>query len=128
MKLLAITFGVIFAGIGIVGIAAPSLIEQFGRSMLTPTSIYVIGALRIFVGIVLYVVAPVSRVPVTLRVIGVLVIVAGLFTPAFGVQRSMAILDWVSGQGPWFMRALLCIPVAFGAFIAYALSSPRTPR
>ena len=128
MRLLAIVFGVIFAGIGIVGVAAPSLIEQLGRSMLTPTSIYVIAALRICVGIVLFVVAPVSRAPAVLRVLGVVVIVAGLFTPAFGVQRSMEMLDWVSGQGPWFMRALLCIPVAFGAFIVYALSSPRASR
>ena len=46
-----------------------------------------------------------SRAPIVFRVFGIIMIVAGVLTPFFGVERSRAVFDWWSLQTPLFMRA-----------------------
>jgi len=48
------------------------------------------AALRIALGLVFVLAAPASRAPRTLRVLGVIVIIAGLTTPSFGVAHARA--------------------------------------
>ncbi len=117
--------GLIMGAIGLIGIVVPSLILEFGQSLLTPAALYIVAALRIGIGVVLVRVAPVSRMPKVLVVLGILIIIAGLLTPFFGVERSRAILDWWSSQGASFMRVCAGVPVALGLFIVYAVISPR---
>ena len=125
MKLLAMAIGSIIGAIGIVGVGAPSLLLEFGRSLLTPTALYIVAGLRIGIGIVFVRVAPISRMPKVLRVLGILVIIAGVLTPFFGVEHSRAVLDWWSNQGPSFMRVLASVAVAFGFFIVYVVTRRR---
>jgi|SRR5664279_20093 len=125
MKLLAIVLGLLVAAVGLVGVVAPSYILDIGRSLLTPMSLYGVAAFRIGVGVVLLLVAAQSRAPTVLRVFGIVVVLAGVFTFFLGVERSGAILDWWSAQGPLFMRLCLAAPLAMGLFIVYALTSPR---
>lgn len=125
MKLLAMAIGLIIAAIGLVGVVLPSLLLEFGRSLLTPTALYIVAALRIGIGVVLVRVAPVSRTPMILHVLGILVIIAGVLTPFFGVERSRVILEWWSSQEPSFTRACAGVAVAFGLFVVYAVTSPR---
>ncbi len=125
MKLLATAMGILIAAIGVVGIAAPLVLLEFGRSLQTPSALYVVAAVRIIFGAVLLWVAGASRMPRTLRVIGIVIVVAGLLTLFFGVERSQAMLDWWSSQGLLFMRAWAGVAVIFGLFIVYAVTSPR---
>src|SRR5262245_38758513 len=122
-RLLATVMGSLIAALGAVGIAAPSALLELGRSMQTPSSLYAVAAVRVTFGAVLIWVASVSRVPRTLRVIGAIIIAAALLTPLFGVESAQAMLGWFSNRGPLFMRAWACIPVAFGAFIVWAVNS-----
>ena len=98
---------------------------DFGRLLQTTNALYMVAAVRVMFGVILLWVAPVSRTPKILRVLGVLIIVAGLFTPSFGVERSRAMLDWWSTQDLLFTRALAIVAVVFGLFIVYAVTSPR---
>ena len=125
MKILAIVIGLLIAAVGLVGVVAPSYILEIGRSLLTPMSLYGVAAFRIGFGVVLLLVAANSRLPTALRVFGIAIILAGVFTLFLGVERSGAILDWWSGQGPLFMRLSLAAPLVMGLFIVYALTSPR---
>ncbi|HEY3048038.1 MAG TPA: hypothetical protein VGJ72_11325 [Polaromonas sp.] len=125
MKLLAMAVGLLIAAMGIVGIVAPSVPLQIAHSLLTPGGLYVVAAVRVCFGLLLLWVAPGSRTPVALRVLGALIVVAGLFTPLFGVERSRAALDWWSGQGPAFMRVSLSLAVVFGLFVVYAVAPRR---
>ena len=125
MKHLTMAIGLAFAAIGLIGAAAPSLVLEFGQSLLTPTALYVVAALRICIGIVLVRVAPASRHPKILPVVGILIIIAGVLTPFFGVDRSRAVFDWLSSQGPLFVRLGAGVAAAFGLFIVYAVTSPR---
>jgi hypothetical protein len=62
--------------------------------------------------------------PRTLRAIGVVITIAGLITPLFGVERSAAIFNWFSAQGPSLVRVVAVFALALGGFILYA----ATPR
>src|ERR1022692_5166830 len=97
--------GFIVATIGAVGVVAPDVLLELGESLLTPTVLYIAAAVRVIFGAVLLWVAPVSRTPKTLRVFGVLLVLAGVITPSIGIEHSRATLDWLLSQGPLFMRA-----------------------
>ena len=125
MKVLAMALGFAIAAIGIVGVADPSLLLEFGRSLQTPAALHVVSAVRIIFGVVLLWIASASRMPRTLRVVGILLIVAGLLGPFFGVERSRAMLDWWVAQGPLFTRAWASVAVIFGLFIVYVVTTPR---
>jgi hypothetical protein len=124
-KLLATVMALLIAAIGVVGVASPSVLLAFGQSLQTPSALLVAAALRIIFGAVLVWVASASRMPRTLRVIGFLMILGGILTPLFGVERFQAILSWFSSQGPLLMRAWASIAVIFGLFVVYVVCSPR---
>ena len=125
VKLLAMALGLIVAAIGVLGVAVPSVLLEFGRSLQTTNALYSVAAVRVMFGAILLWVAPVSRTPKILRVLGVSIIIAGVFTPFFGVERSRAIFDWWSTQGSFFTRAWAIVAVVFGLFIVYAVAAPR---
>jgi uncharacterized membrane protein len=124
-KILATALGLIIVAIGVLGVATPSVLLEFGRSLQTTNALYIVAAVRVMFGAVLLWVAPASRTPKILRVLGVLIIVAGLFTPFFGVERARAMFDWWSTQGPLFTRVWAIVAVVFGLFIVYVVTSPR---
>ena len=125
VKYLAVVLGLAIAGVGMLGLAAPSTLLEFGRSLQTTNALYIIAAVRIMFGAILFFVAPASRKPTVLRVLGVFIIVAGILTPFFGVERSRAMFDWWSTQGLLFTRVWAVVAVAFGLFIVYAVVFPR---
>ena len=123
-NLLAMALGFVIAAIGVLGMAAPLVLLELGRSLQSAGAIYVVATLRVALGAILIWAAPDSRTPRTLRIIGVLIIVAGVVTPFFDVDRSRAMLDWWSTQGSFFTRAWPTMAVIFGLFSAYAAAPP----
>ena len=121
---LAMAVGFVIAAIGALSIAAPSALFEFGRSLQSGGALYVLAALRIALGAILIWAAPDARAPRMLRIFGVLIIVAGLATPFFGLERSRAVFDWWSTQGSLYMRAWPVTAIIFGLVIAY-VAVPR---
>lgn len=122
MGMAALLVALFMVAIGILGIVAPDGLLTAVRSMLTPLGLSLVATLRIVIGVILLVAAPSSRAPKVLRVLGVVVVVSGIITPFFGVDRALAILDWWSGQPPAVVRLWAGLAVAFGAFVAYAVA------
>jgi uncharacterized membrane protein len=110
---------------GIVGIVAPGATLALGRSLLTPTALYFVAAIRVVFGLVLLAAAGKSRAPAALRVLGAFILVAGIATPFFGVERSRAAVDWWSGHGALFMRTTMGLAVVLGAFLVWTVASER---
>ena len=123
-NLLAVALGLVVATIGILGVAAPSVLLEFGRSLQSAGALYVIAAVRIGFGAILIWAASNSRTPRTLLVLGVLIIIAGVATPFFGVERSRTVFDWWSTQGSFLTRVWPFAAIGFGLFIAY-VGAPR---
>jgi hypothetical protein len=117
--------GVAVAGLGLVGLVAPAQLLDFGRSLLTETGLYVVAAVRIAFGLLLLFAARPSRMPRTLRALGIVIIVAGLTTPLFGVERSIAMFNWLSAQAPALVRVMATIAIAFGTLVVYATLPQR---
>jgi len=125
MRALAVSVALFVMVVGAAGIVTPDSLLTVGRNILTPTGLYVIAALRVGIGLLLMTVAGSSRAPRTLRVVGAFVIVAGLATPLFGVERSRAILEWEAARGTALVRVGAALMVAIGGFIAYAVAPRR---
>ena len=124
MKLVALFIGIFIAAVGILGFTVPSLLLEFARSLLTPAGLYIVAVGRVGVGLLFLQVAASSRAPLVLRALGVLMVIAGVLTPVFGVERSLAVLDWLASDGGAAMRMAMSIPVVVGAFVIYAVA-PR---
>ena len=124
MRLLGLVIGVMVVLVGAIILAAPDVLLALGRSVTTAGGLYAVAALRIALGLVFVLAAPASRAPRTLRVLGVIVIIAGLATPWFGVARVRAILDWWTGAGPSFMRIPAVVAIAIGGFLVYVFRPP----
>jgi hypothetical protein len=116
--------GAAIAGLGCVGLLVPSLLLVFGNSLITETGLYIVAGVRIAFGLLLLLAARFSRMPRVLRAIGVVIIIAGLITPLFGVERSASMFNWFSAQGFGFVRVVATFAIVLGASIVYA-ASPR---
>jgi hypothetical protein len=120
LNIAVLMIGVAVAGLGLVGLLAPSQLLDFGRSLLTETGLYIVAAARVGFGVLLLFAARLSRMPRTLRVFGILIIVAGLTTPLFGVERSVSMFNWLSAQAPALVRVMATLAIAFGTLVVYA--------
>ena len=71
----------------------------------------------------LFVSAPDSRAPDTLRVVGVLFAVAGLVLPFYGAERFRRTLEGFLALGLGFSRAWGALALGVGLLLAYAVVS-----
>ncbi len=96
----------------------PQAIVGFTRILQAPNALYVDAVGRIVFGVAVFLAAPASRAPVSLRIFGVVNIVGGIFMPALGVDGYRSLVELKLGLLPrvWAASALL-----FGALLAYAL-------
>lgn len=125
LKFLAVALCALLTVVGLGVMAAPLAMAELGRWMQTPGGLYGAAALRVVMGASLVVVAPASRLPRTLRTIGALIVLVGLLTPLFGLERARLVLDWWVAQGATFMRVWAVFPVAFGLFLIHAILGAR---
>jgi hypothetical protein len=121
VRLLGLLVALLIALIGLTGVFAPNRLMTISQYFVTPVGIYVAAALRIGIGLVLARVAQISRAPKSLRIFGVIAVIAGVATLFLGIERAQAILEWWSAQGPAFTRWWAGLPLVLGGFIAYAI-------
>ena len=125
MKLIATIVGVSIMLVGFVGVTFPGALLMVGQFFVSPIGLYVLAAVRIAVGFILFTAAPSSRLPKTLRALGALVIIGGLVTPLLGADRSRSLLNWWAGQEPLLIRMLPGVIIAIGAFITFVVAPRR---
>ena len=126
MRALALLIAVFIICIGVTGLFMPDTLLSLVSVVLTPNGLYAMGALRVGIGLVLMLVARVSRAPKTLRTLGAVVFVAGLATPFFGVDRARAIFDQAT-QTSALIRIAAALAVLGGGFIGFAVTGNRRP-
>ena len=120
MRALVQLFGLIIMVIAAIGVFSPDTLIALGRDITTPAGIYGIALGRIVIGFVLTMAAQGSRSPRALRGLGLFLIIAGLGTPAFGVARTLEIVDWAS-QHTALVRVAIAVPMLVGAWIMFAV-------
>jgi len=125
MRSLALLVALFIMVVGMAGVLTPDSLITVGRYVVTPVGLYAVAALRVGIGLVLMLVARISRAPKTLRVFGAVALVGGLATPLFGVERARAILDWEATHGAALIRVGAGLALAAGGFIAFAVAAGR---
>lgn len=123
MKTLAFVFGLCIGTVGVVGLLAPSSLVWIAQHSVTSGAFYLIAEVRVGFGLVLISAASASRVPRTLRIVGYVIVVAGLataLTGLVGIERARTIIDWWLQQGAGIIRLTSVVLVALGGFVVYA--------
>src|SRR6266699_3086354 len=114
MKYLAWLVALFVITAGVAGIVAPDRLFSLRSLAETQSGLLGIAVLRVAIGVVLIMTAPASRAPKVLQAAGAAVLLAGLATPLFGVERTKAVLDWEAAQGLWLIRAVAAVALAIG--------------
>jgi hypothetical protein len=125
MRIAALIFALFTIVVGVAGIVSPDSVTTVRRQYFaTPIRLFAAGAVRVAMGLVLILVAPVSRAPRTLRALGAVVCMQGLAAQLFGLDRARAILEW-EAMHTALLRAGAVVALASGGFVAFAVTSRR---
>ena len=120
MKVVALVIATLMILLGLTGVLWPEGLMGLAKYSFTSTGLYVIAVARILLGVLLLLAARATRTPKTVRVIGLLILVAGIATALMGVERAKLLGDWLLNRGPDFLRMAACIPLVAGCVIAGA--------
>ena len=121
MTNLAFIFGVLIAALGIFGLVSPSQVLRLEEYSRKPPLRYIASAIRMLLGVTLFLAAPASRVAVAFVTLGVFIFVSGIITLFFGPERFSKLVDWWSAHGPGLARVWAALALVLGAFLVYAL-------
>jgi hypothetical protein len=124
MRWFGLAMGALLILVGAITVTVPGLRLAVERSIMTPAGLYAIAAVRITIGLAFVLAAPASRTPRMIRVFGLIVIIAGLSTPWFGVTRAQALMNWLENTGPLLMRVDAIVAMAIGVFLVYVFRLP----
>lgn len=119
MKTILCLIAALMILLGLTGLLWPESLMPILRYSLT-TGIYVAAIVRIILGALLMWGAPASRTPKALRVIGGIILVAGVATAFLTGERAQLLVTWWQGHGSGALRIAACFPLAVGFFIAGA--------
>ncbi len=130
MKSFALALGLGIMAVGILGALEPPALASIARRFVGSGAFgfYVIALIRISFGLVLVSVASASRAPKSLRVIGYIIVIAGVTTALTGmtaIERAHASIDWWLRQGSSAIRGTGVLLLALGGFVVYALAPRR---
>ena len=128
MKAIALFIALLMVLLGLTGVLWPEGLLQLAAYAFSRTGLYVVAAVRIVLGGLLFFAASATRTPKTIRVIGLIILtvgIAGAFIPA---ERAMAMKDWLVNRGPDTLRIAACLPLVVGIFVGLsALTKERRP-
>jgi len=112
--------------VGIVGLIDPNSVTTVRRLYFaTPVGLYVAGAVRVAMGLVVILYATASRAPKTLRVLGAVMCMQALAAALLGPDRARAVLEWETMQGTALLRVGAAVALAVGCFLVFAVSGYR---
>jgi hypothetical protein len=117
--------GVLLASLGILGAYVPEVFVAVVGFFQPAPMLYVAAAIRIGVGVVLWLAARESRAPVFFRIFGAFVFIGGALTPFLGSAIGRSILNMWAAYGHTMVRTWGLIATSVGVFIIYAVMSKR---
>lgn len=121
MTLIALVIGLFVAAFGALGIVSPRRLLGIARRFENLAGLYAAAAIRIVLGVALFYAAPTSHAPEIIRIVGIILLVAGFIMPFLGLERFRRIMAWWSSRGLTFIRIWAGFAFAFGVFLAYAV-------
>jgi len=128
MQLVATIMSALLAGLGAMGVFYPDLLLEIGRYLSTPNGLLIAAAIRVLFGGLLLTAAATSRAPNLLRVLGAVILIAGLLTPVFGPVRAQRVLQIAAANRGEYVRIGGTFAILLGLAFVWALSPRGMPR
>lgn len=126
MKIISLGIAALLILVGLTGVLWPEGLMGLMTYSFTSAGIYVAAITRMILGGLLLVAAQATRTPKTVRVIAVIIFLAGVATALINPDRAQLLKDWWLSHGPDPLRIAACFPLAVGFFILVAtLTKPR---
>jgi hypothetical protein len=126
LKTLALLIGLCAVAVGAAGLVEPSTLAWIARHFTTPAHWYGIAVLRVAAGVLLLWVAATSRAPMTLRLVALVPLVAGLATPFVGTERARGMIELWTSSDAGGARLASTLTLILGGAIVYACApDPR---
>jgi hypothetical protein len=123
MRIAALLVALLTIVFGVGGIISPGSVMPLRRLYYaTPGRFYLVGAVRVAMGLVLILAAMSSRWPRTLRALGAVMCLQALAATLFGLERARAIMEWEAMQGTALLRSGAVMALAAGVFVAFAVT------
>ena len=122
MALIVSLLSILTLGIGVFGLVSPAGVRSLVSRFRSKTGFWTAIVLRLIFGVALSSVAPSSRAPAALEVLGVVSLASAVALPLLGMPRFQSILSWWSRQSPIFVRAWSAATAVVGAFILWSVN------
>jgi hypothetical protein len=126
MKAIALLIAALMVLLGLTGVLWPEGVMPLMLYSFSRGGIYAAAAIRIILGGLLFFAATPTRTPKTIRVVGLILVIAGIATALIPLDRAQSIKDWWVTRGPDTIRIVACFPLVAGIFIGLsALTKER---
>jgi hypothetical protein len=122
MLTLVRAFGVLLAGIGVLVLLRPVLVDRLIDFMQQGSRLHVAVVLRLVVGVVLLAAASRCRLSGLVVALGVVFLLSGAGGLLVGLDGMREMTEWLRGWPPAAVRAWALLPAAVGLFLLYAAS------
>jgi hypothetical protein len=124
IRIAALLIALFTISVGTVGIVSPDSLTTARRLYFAmPAGLYVAGAFRVAMGLVLILAGPASRWPKTVRALGAVVCLQGMAATLFGPERARAILEQ-EAMHTALLRAGAGVALVSSGFVAFAVAKP----
>ena len=118
MKALILLSAALMVLLGLIGIFWPEGLMDLAKYSFTRSGAYVVAAIRILLGTLLFTCAGATRAPKSVRVIGAIIFTAGMVGVFLGHEPAQRLSEWWVAKGPDAFRIAACLPLMVGLFIA----------
>jgi len=122
---LALLIGVLIAGLGVFGLAAPEEFAGAIGEVQKRLNVYGIAAIRIAIGVILLLAAGTSRAPFLLGALGILIVLGGLATIFMPGPLRVSVERWLASGSLATLRIWSGVALAAGAFVVYVTMPKR---
>lgn len=127
MAIALAVFAVVIAVASAAAVIFPSGIVSYAAEYLAqPGGIWWASSTRLLLAVLLWFSAPVSRTPITFKVLAVVALLAAVGFLILGSGRLLILLNWLASQPQWIVRVPSGLGVAFGAFLLWSVSRKWT--
>ena len=116
-KTILLLIAVLLIAIGLTGVLWPSALMDLVKWTFSPKGLYPAAGIRIVFGLVMLIAAGATATPNIVRVIGAIILVAGIATACLSADTAERLSSWWLENGEDRIRMTACIPLAVGLFL-----------
>lgn len=128
MRTIVLVIAALLVALGLTGVLYPEGLTGLLKYSFAPTGIIVVSIARIVVGVLLFVAARGSSIANAVRVIAVIIVIAGIAGFFLSPERAQTMASSILEKGPDRLRLIACLPLAVGLFIGGSALFHRTKR